>query len=261
MFGLGVNRLGASRSVLGDAIANLFSNGEQGVWYDPSDLTTMRQTGASGLPAIIGQPVGLMFDKSQGVKLGSELITNGDFAADSNWVKGTGWSISGGVGVANSVTGQNLRQNGVALEENKVYSITFTIVSISAGAVLGRFGGTPAVDSVSFNQVGTYTFFLKANDTNSSFMLRGQGGFTGTVDNVSVKEVLGNHAIQTTSTKRPVLARHPEGGIRNLLSYTQEFDDAIWTKGGNTSVSAGKVDPNGGQLLLDTDTRCYWKES
>jgi hypothetical protein len=74
MFGLGVNRLGASRSVLGDAIANLFSNGEQGVWYDPSDLTTMRQTGASGLPAIIGQPVGLMLDKSQGVKLGSELI-------------------------------------------------------------------------------------------------------------------------------------------------------------------------------------------
>ena len=240
MFGLGVNRLGASRSLLGDAIANLFSNGEQGVWYDPSDLTTMRQTGASGLPAIIGQPVGLMFDKSQGVKLGSELITNGDFAADSNWVKGNGWSISGGVGVANIATGGNLRQNGVALEENKVYSITFTIVSISAGAVLGRFGGTPAVDSVSFNQVGTYTFFLKANSTNSSFMLRGQGGFTGTVDNVSVKEVLGNHAIQTTSVNRPVLARHPEGGIRNLLSYTQEFDDNYWTKA-DATVTANQI--------------------
>ena len=253
MFGLGVNRLGASRSLLGDAIANLFSNGEQGVWYDPSDLTTMRQTGASGLPAIIGQPVGLMFDKSQGVKLGSELITNGDFAADSNWVKGTGWSISGGVAVANSVTGQNLRQNGVALEENKVYSITFTIVSISAGSVLGRFGGTPAVDSVSFNAAGTYTFFLKANDTNSSFMLRGQGGFTGTVDNVSVKEVLGNHAIQTTSTKRPVLARHPEGGIRNLLSYTQEFDDGYWVKS-NATVTANQIAAPDGTNTADKIT-------
>ena len=247
MFGLGVNRLGASRSVLGDAIANLFSNGEQGVWYDPSDLTTMRQTGASGLPAIIGQPVGLMFDKSQGVKLGSELITNGDFAADSNWVKGTGWSISGGVGVANIATGGNLRQNGVALEENKVYSITFTIVSRSAGAVLGRFGGTPAVDSVSFNAAGTYTFFLKANDTNSSFMLRGQGGFTGTVDNVSVKEVLGNHAIQTTSVNRPILARHPEGGIRNLLSYTQEFDNGYWTKSQSAITPNTATAPDGTQ--------------
>ena len=243
MFGLGVNRLGASRSLLGDAIANLFSNGEQGVWYDPSDLTTMRQTGASGLPAIIGQPVGLMFDKSQGVKLGSELITNGDFAADSDWVKGNGWTISGGVGVALTATGGNLRQNGVALEENKVYSITFTIVSRSAGSVLGRFGGTPAVDSVSFNQVGTYTFFLKANDTNSSFMLRGQGGFTGTVDNISVKEVLGNHAIQTTSTKRPILARHPEGGIRNLLDYTQEFND--WSKVATTVTANATTAPDG----------------
>ena len=142
-----------------------------------------------------------------------------------------------------SVTGQNLRQNGVALEENKVYSITFTIVSISAGSVLGRFGGTPAVDSVSFNQVGTYTFFLKANDTNSSFMLRGQGGFTGTVDNVSVKEVLGNHAIQTTSVNRPVLARHPEGGIRNLLSYTQEFDD--WSKSNATVTANQATAPDG----------------
>ena len=211
MFGLGVNRLGASRSLLGDAIANLFSNGEQGVWYDPSDLTTMLQDDTSAAPAVIGQPVGTILDKSQGLKLGSELITNGDFAADSDWVKGTGWSISGGVGVANGVTSQNLRQNGVALEENKVYSVTFTIVSISQGSVLGRFGGTTTVDSVAFNAAGTYTFFLKANSTNSSFMLRGQGGFTGTVDNVLVKEVLGNHATQPTSTKRPVLRQTPRG--------------------------------------------------
>ena len=237
MFGLGVNRLGASRSLLGDAIANLFSNGEQGVWYDPSDLTTMLQDDTSAAPAVIGQPVGTILDKSQGLKLGSELITNGDFAADSDWVKGTGWSISGGVGVANGVTSQNLRQNGVALEENKVYSVTFTIVSISQGSVLGRFGGTTTVDSVAFNAAGTYTFFLKANSTNSSFMLRGQGGFTGTVDNVLVKEVLGNHATQPTSTKRPIYARHPEGGIRNLLNYTEQFDNGAWIKGSGTTLT------------------------
>ena len=74
-------------------------------------------------------------------------------------------------------------------------------------------------------------------------MLRGQGGFTGTVDNVSVKEVLGNHAIQTTSTKRPVLARHPEGGIRNLLDYTQEFDD--WSKVATTVTANATTAPDG----------------
>ena len=247
MFGLGVNRLGASRSVLGDAIANLFSNGEQGVWYDPSDLTTMFQDDTSTLPAAIGEPVGTMLDKSQGLKLGSELITNGDFADDSVWVKGTGWSIANGVGVADNVTSQNLRQNAVALEENKVYSVTFTLVSISQGSVLGRFGGTPAVDSADFTEAGTYTFFLRANSTNSSFMLRGQGGFTGTVDNVTVKEVLGSHATATDTT-RPILARHPEGGVRNLLSYTQEFDDDYWSKLDGSSVDANvAISPSGTQ--------------
>ena len=230
----------------------LFASGEAGVWYDPSDLTTMFQDDTSGAPAVIGQPVGTMLDKSQGLKLGSEVITNGDFAADSDWTKGTGWSIAGGVAVADEVTSQNLRQNGVALEENKVYSVTFTIVSISAGSVLGRFGGTPAVDSVAFNAAGTYTFFLRANDTNTSFMLRGQGGFTGTVDNVSVKEILGNHAIQTTSVDRPVLARHPEGGIRNLLSYTQEFDDDYWSK--SASVIANQATAPDGTTTADEIT-------
>jgi hypothetical protein len=232
--------------------SSLFSSGEQGVWYDPSDLTTMFQDDTSAAPAVIGQPVGTMLDKSQGLKLGSEVITNGDFAADSDWTKGTGWSIAGGVAVADDVTSQNLRQNGVALEENKVYSVTFTIVSISQGTVLGRFGGTPAVDSVAFDTAGTYTFFLRANATNSSFMLRGQSGFTGTVDNVSVEEVLGNHAIQTTSVNRPVLARHPEGGIRNLLSYTQEFDDDYWTK--SASVTANQATAPDGTTTADEIT-------
>ena len=219
--------------------SSLFSSGEQGVWYDPSDLTTMLQDDTSAAPAVIGQPVGTMLDKSQGLKLGSELIDNGDFTTTDDWSAGAGWSIAGGVAVADNVTNTNLRQGGVALEENKVYSVTFTIVSISQGCVIGRFGGT-AVSSVDFDTAGTYTFFLKANDTNSSFLLRGDNAFTGTVDNVSVKEVLGNHAIQTTSVDRPVLARHPEGGIRNLLSYTQEFDDDYWYRH-NSTVTANQI--------------------
>lgn len=43
----------------------LFSNGEQGVWYDPSDLSTLFQDDAGTTPVISdGDPVGLMLDKS-----------------------------------------------------------------------------------------------------------------------------------------------------------------------------------------------------
>ncbi|MGB2246149.1 MAG: hypothetical protein ACPH3N_00690 [Alcanivorax sediminis] len=44
---------------------SLFANGEQGAWYDPSDLTTLYQDSAGTTPVTIdGDPVGLMLDKS-----------------------------------------------------------------------------------------------------------------------------------------------------------------------------------------------------
>jgi hypothetical protein len=45
--------------------ASLFASGEQGVWYDPSDLSTMFQDSAGTTPVTAdGQPVGLILDKS-----------------------------------------------------------------------------------------------------------------------------------------------------------------------------------------------------
>lgn len=44
---------------------SLFAAGEQGVWYDPSDLSTLFQDTAGTIPVTAaGQPVGLMRDKS-----------------------------------------------------------------------------------------------------------------------------------------------------------------------------------------------------
>ena len=44
---------------------SLFANGENGAWYDPSDLTTLFQDAAGTIPVTTdGDPVGLMLDKS-----------------------------------------------------------------------------------------------------------------------------------------------------------------------------------------------------
>lgn len=48
-----------------DAITKLFLNGERGVWYDPSDKSTLFQDVAGTVPVTKdGDPVGLMKDKS-----------------------------------------------------------------------------------------------------------------------------------------------------------------------------------------------------
>ena len=61
MYGLGVNKLGASNT--GDPIAKLFAGGEKGAWYDISDLSTLFQEDGT-TPAAVGQEVGKILDKS-----------------------------------------------------------------------------------------------------------------------------------------------------------------------------------------------------
>lgn len=67
--------------------ARLFVSGEQGVWYDPSDLSTLFQDSAGTTPAFTdGDPVGLILDKSG----------NGNHATQATDAKRPVLRISGG---------------------------------------------------------------------------------------------------------------------------------------------------------------------
>ena len=206
--------------------SSLFSSGEQGVWYDPSSINTLYQDSQGVTPVTaVGEPVGLMLDKSEGLKQGPELVTNGDFATDSDWTKSAGWSISNGTAVSSGSTGTALSQGNV-FTLNKTYRITAD-VTVTAGElrIWDAASGQPslAVYSGAVNVVFTPT-------SNTTLYLLGVSNFVGTIDNVSVTEIQGSHATQPTSTKRPIYARHPEGGIRNLLNYTEQLDNGAWAK-------------------------------
>ena len=56
---------GGSASNFDQYVSKLFANNEQGLYYDPNDLSTMYQDAAGTVPVTaVGQPVGLMRDKS-----------------------------------------------------------------------------------------------------------------------------------------------------------------------------------------------------
>ena len=75
----------------GKYVAGMFGSGEQGVWYDPSDLSTMYQDAYGTTPVTaVGQPVGLILDKSKRVIF---KITKADLLDNAKW---TGYnSVSG----------------------------------------------------------------------------------------------------------------------------------------------------------------------
>ena len=121
--------------------------------------------------------------------LGSELITNGDFAKDSNWTKGTGWTIGDGVASRTAQSGSTACDQSISLIANKTYKIVYDL-TVDAGSFNVRFSGTTNVNGETRTSSETYTDYLTAATGNNTFRLIGaDSNFIGSIDNVSVKEV------------------------------------------------------------------------
>ena len=67
-------------------------------------------------------------------QLGSELVVNGNFATDSDWTKGTGWSIADGKAVGVNASGI-LEQSISFTVLNKIYKISFSVLDLNGGSV------------------------------------------------------------------------------------------------------------------------------
>ena len=118
--------------------------------------------------------------------LPTELVTNGTFDTDSDWTKGTGWTISGGKAIATSApSGSQLYQTSLIV--GKTYQATFTITDITSGAFRFLFGDGSNT-SGDYTSAGTYTVSLTAANSNR-LGIRTVGTTSGSVDNVSVKEI------------------------------------------------------------------------
>jgi hypothetical protein len=193
--------------------------------------------------------------------LGSELVTNGDFATDSDWIKETGWTIAGGVASrTNTGTYTALQQN--ILTSGKTYQVVFTITAITSGAIFGIRLGSNYILSDSL-EAKTYIGYGTANGTTLSIM--GNPSFAGSIDNVSVKQVNGNPALmQNTPTivtdapltkirnyyrmgdgildKFPLICDMVEPSLGSELVTNGDFaTDSDWTKQTGITISGGQA--------------------
>lgn len=200
----GCTIIGGASKTLNQIIKSLFSNNEQGFFYDPNDLSTMFQDAAGTVPVTgVGQPVGLMLDKSRGLSLGSEQFPNFDF---NNWV--SAGAVSSKTQNSVTTTGVGGVYKTIQSGARKTYSVkiagvcnqSFTIRS--AGSSIGEV----IVDAGSFNlEIKSTVMFVEAAEI--YFLLLGAG--TLTLTSLSVCELGGNHAYQTASASRPLLQDAP----------------------------------------------------
>ena len=115
-----------------------------------------------------------------------DSITNGAFASDANWTKGTGWSIGSGVATATAGSASGLIQNSVNIAlpviEGVVYKLVYTLTR-SAGSIQPNIAGTTGT---SRSSNGTYTEYIMAGSTAIPIQFVKDASFAGTIDNVSL---------------------------------------------------------------------------
>ena len=218
--------------------------------------------------------------------LPQELVTNGTFDTDSEWTKGTGWSIENGVASKiQSASASYLEQTlTIAIVQNKIYKITYTATIPDGNLRPELTGGGGTSEGASQTTSGTYTDYVKAQNNHIKFRFRGNADFIGSIDNVSVKEIQeadfdfsrGSSAtrvneqglVESVASNLPridftdgtgSLLLEPQS--TNLVDYSLP-NNTNWSKGSNTTITENyAVSPDGTQnasrLVMPTGSGTY----
>lgn len=169
--------------------------------------------------------------------LSGELVQNGDFATDSDWVVTDGWSIENGKANIDTSEGTgNFDQLGV-LTVGKKYRL-----SLSAAMTVGRvkFQSDAAGVFIFSSDVSNHEFI--ASSTSVSFR-RFDTTTSGYIDNVSVIEITDDTDLPRIDYTDGTGSLLLEPQSTNLLPYSEDFSQ--WNANGDTVIESGYLAPDG----------------
>ncbi len=196
----------------------------------------------SGAAALLGGSAGLMLDRSN-ESVGPELVANGGFDSGvAGWTAKSGAAVSWDAGKLR-VQSAGLSYGGayqqVPVTPGKTYSVSFKgrrVVGGLAWLLIGSSG--PGATDLGLPQVpGTTeqsrTVYVTA--TSASIWLTPQNDNTTAdavtlYDDISVREVIGRHAVQPNAAYRPLIIRLPSGyfGLRTVAGSSQFMELPYW---------------------------------
>jgi hypothetical protein len=153
-----------------------------------------------------------------GETFSNELFLNGDFAADTDWYKPSGWTISGGTANVYAIFGGSERyivQSVATL--GAAFETVHTVSSYTLGHIGIRFNGT--LRGISRGANGTYTerFTSVASDNMAGYVNIGLP-IQLSIDNVSLKRIL------TPSATGVTIVSTPGGTDHNWASVEAGFN-------------------------------------
>ena len=116
-----------------------------------------------------------------------EKFLNGGFNTTASWNTIGTAVVSGGTGNF-LASGDILYQNIGTATTNAYYRLRYTIVTSNGGSFKQDGGTNPFGEIILNSDIGSYTIYIKAVNTNSFFLFSSKG-FIGSIDNVSLELV------------------------------------------------------------------------
>ncbi len=184
-------------------------------------------------------------------------VTNGTFAADANWTKGSGWSIGAGVATAvtaSSTLSQTCPQTLVA---GRTYTVVFDCTRSAGSVAISLGGGTPGT---SRSSSATFTETITAGAA-QDVTFTGVG-FSGTLDNVVITAIgnltmsLGGGTAGTAITTAATTSQAITAGSTQAITveadanFVGTVDNVTvsgwtlgtgWTTDGATAIATGNI--------------------
>ena len=183
---------------------------------------------------------------------GPELVTNGDFATDSDWIKLSNTTISGGKANFSNAGTVSLYQN--ISTQTEIVKVVFSVTNYTSGTLNVYSGGNQSVGNVnvSANALGTYTAFVDRSGGNNNIIFGSRDNFTGSIDNVSVVEDLsGDFTFSRNSAATRVNA---QGLVENVQIISPELvSNGNFSQIGAEEVSNGNFSQEGSELVTNGD--------
>ena len=159
--------------------------------YDPGNKAQYQlfPTPSSATPVLT-----ILYRKEPGYMTGDMLttlvhaFTNGTFAADSDWVKGTGWTISGGLARFAGTAAALLTQATAAAGFGQVWRMGFDVMFRSGDQTVTAILGDQVRSAVGhYEEDITIPFLYSAL---LSFTAAGSGPPSISIDNITIRQML-----------------------------------------------------------------------
>lgn len=125
--------------------------------------------------------------------LGPDVLANGNFATDTVWVKGLGWTIAAGLGTVTLPASPSTLTQAVSILAGQTWLCTYTATGYVGGSVRVRLqnSGAAVSNSPASAGNGTYSVLIVAIGGGNEFAFFAPNSLASlSIDSVSLRLVL-----------------------------------------------------------------------